>query len=114
MSDCIFCKIANKQVPSTIVCEDEHAVAFRDLKPMASTHVLVVPKKHIKDLREAEPQDEQLLGHLLTMAAEVAKMDGVSESGFRVVINAGPDAGQSVDHLHVHVLGGRHLSWPPG
>lgn len=114
MSDCIFCKIAAKQVPATIVCEDEQAVAFRDLNPQASTHVLIVPKRHIRDLREAQSHDEPLLGHLLTMAAGVARLDGVSESGYRVVVNAGPDAGQSVDHLHVHVLGGRRLSWPPG
>jgi len=114
VSGCIFCRIASKEVPSTIVWEDERAVAFRDANPKAPLHVLVVPRQHIVDLRAAAEEDEPLLGHLMWVAAQVAKQEGVSETGFRVVVNAGPNAGQSVDHLHVHLLGGRALGWPPG
>jgi histidine triad (HIT) family protein len=114
VTDCIFCKIAKGDITANVVLQDELAVAFRDLDPKAPTHILVIPKQHIRDLRAAQGDDEALLGHLMIMAAEAARIDGLLESGFRVVVNAGPDAGQSVDHLHVHVLGGRRLSWPPG
>jgi histidine triad (HIT) family protein len=110
--DCIFCKIVAKKVPSTPVMEDEHAVAFRDLHPGAPTHVLVVPRKHVVNLNDAD--DAELLGRLLFMAREVAKKEGIAEKGYRIAINNGAGVGQSVFHLHLHVLGGRAMSWPPG
>lgn len=114
-SDCIFCKIARKEIPAEIVYEDENAVAFKDINPVAPVHVLVIPKKHIASLNEADPiEDVHLLGHLLLVAKRVADLLGISESGYRIVINTGPDAGQAVFHLHVHVIGGRQMQWPPG
>lgn len=112
MSDCIFCKIVAKELPSTTVLENEHAVAFRDLHPGAPTHVLVVPRAHFVNLNDAP--DAELLGHLLLMARDVAKKEGLAERGYRIAINNGAGVGQSVFHLHLHVLGGRAMSWPPG
>ncbi len=109
----IFQKIIDKEIPAEIVFEDDRCLAFKDIGPQAPTHVLVIPKKPIRSLAEAEADDESLLGHLLLVAAQVARELGL-EDGFRVVANAGPDGGQSVDHLHLHVLGGRKLTWPPG
>jgi histidine triad (HIT) family protein len=114
MADNIFAKIIAKQIPAKIVYEDDRALAFRDIGPKAPVHVLIVPKKDIARVSEAAAADEPLLGHLLTVAAEVARREGVDESGYRLVINKGPDAGESVPHLHVHLLGGRPLAWPPG
>jgi histidine triad (HIT) family protein len=111
---CLFCKIIAKEVPSKAVAENEHAYAFHDIHPGAPTHVLVIPKKHITGLHEATPEDAAVLGQLLLMARDVAEQLGLHEKGYRVVVNNGPDAGQSVFHLHVHVLGGRKLAWPPG
>ncbi|PTX97270.1 histidine triad nucleotide-binding protein [Verrucomicrobia bacterium LW23] len=110
----IFEKIIARQIPADIVYEDDRALAFRDISPQAPKHILVIPKKVIPRLAAAQPEDEQLLGHLLLTAAKVARAEGVSESGFRIVANCGPDAGESVPHLHIHVLGGRQLAWPPG
>ena len=112
MSDnCIFCKIANKEIPSKFVYEDEQVVAFNDLNPVAPTHVLIVPKEHRLNLSQYEEKDEQLLGHILTVAAHIARELGLEESGYRVITNAGPDAGQSVMHTHFHLLGGRKLNF---
>jgi histidine triad (HIT) family protein len=114
MSDNIFRKIIAKEIPAKIVYEDDRALAFRDIGPKAPVHILVIPKKEIARISEATDGDEPLLGHLLTVAAEVARREGVDASGYRLVINKGPHAGESVPHLHVHLLGGRPLAWPPG
>ena len=113
MSDCIFCKIANKEIESDIVYEDDRVVAFNDINPHAPVHVLVIPKKHIVGVAEARDKDAELMGHLQLVAAMLAKEKGIAE-GYRIVVNSGPLAGQSVMHLHYHLLGGRRLNWPPG
>ena len=112
--DCIFCKIASGDMDSDLVYEDEDCVAFRDINPQAPTHILVIPRKHLVGLAEAEAADGALLGKLLLVAAEIAGDEGLDESGYRVVVNWGRDAGMAVNHLHIHVLGGRPMSWPPG
>src|SRR5690606_21474500 len=109
----LFQKIADREIPATIVYEDALCVAFRDIDPKAPTHILVVPRKPIPSLNDLTEDDEQLVGHLHVVAAQLAKKEGLS-SGYRTVFNCGPDAGQSVDHIHLHLLGGRHLAWPPG
>ena len=114
MADCIFCRLAGGEIPARIAYQDERAVAFHDLSPQAPTHVLVIPREHVANLAAATPEQEALLGHLLLVAQRVARQEGVEDSGYRVAINIGPHAGQSVDHLHVHVLGGRAMTWPPG
>ncbi len=114
MSDCLFCKIGSGQIPSKVVMQDDEVLAFEDLNPQAPVHVLVIPKLHIGDLTEAATGDQALLGRLLKTATLVAKKKGITESGYRVVANTGRGAGQSVFHLHLHVLGGRHMAWPPG
>ena len=111
---CLFCKIANKEIPATIAYEDEDAVAFHDINPAAPKHVLVIPRKHIASLTDMTDADTPLLGKLLAVARRVAEAEGLTGSGFRVVLNTGPHAGQSVFHVHVHVLGGRLMAWPPG
>lgn len=111
---CLFCRIAAKEVPATIVTEDEYALAFRDIHPAAPTHVLVIPKKHVSSVAGADDEDAMLLGRLMLMARDVAKADGLDATGYRLVTNNGDDAGQSVHHVHVHVLGGRPMAWPPG
>jgi len=113
MAGCIFCDVVEGKIPAKFVHEDHLAVAFHDVSPKAPTHVLVIPRQHLSDLDDADPGQELLLGHLLLVAKEVAGKEGLS-GGYRVVINRGVDGGQSVDHLHVHVLGGRALTWPPG
>src|SRR5437764_6996253 len=113
-ADCIFCKIAAGEIPAKKVLDEPDLVAFHDLAPKAPTHVLIIPREHIGNLAAAAPGHEALLGRLLLAACRVAAATGVDTSGFRVALNVGPDAGQSVDHLHVHVLGGRSLGWPPG
>jgi len=112
VADCLFCKIAEGETPATVVSQDEHFVAFRDIDPQAPTHVLVIPRQHIASLNEAT--DTALMGRLLMFARSVAAAEGVSESGYRVVLNTNADGGQSVFHVHAHVLGGRALRWPPG
>ena len=114
MSECIFCKIAAGEIPARKVLDEPALVAFHDLHPGAPTHVLIIPREHIPNMAAATPEHEGLMGRLLLAAPRVAAALGVRDSGFRVAINAGPDAGQSVDHLHLHVLGGRSLGWPPG
>lgn len=108
---CLFCKIVKKEIPSNIVEEDEHFVAFRDINPQAPTHVLVIPKEHIANISEAD--EAEALGKLFKKACDIARQERL-HNGFRVVVNTGDDGGQTVHHLHVHVLGGRRLSWPPG
>ena len=110
----LFEKIIARQIPADIVYEDDLVLAFRDIKPHAPTHVLIVPKKVIPRIGEAQPEDEKLLGHLMLKAAEVAKQLGLQTTGYRLVINNGPHAGESVPHLHCHILGGREFAWPPG
>jgi histidine triad (HIT) family protein len=112
--NCLFCRIAEGEIPAEVVYQDEQAVAFRDINPQAPTHFLVIPREHIESLDEASQRDEAPLGHLLRVAARLANSEGLSESGYRTVINTGAGAGQSVFHLHLHVLGGRTLNWPPG
>jgi histidine triad (HIT) family protein len=114
MSKTLFEKIIAREVPAAIIYEDDLVVAFRDIKPQAPTHVLIVPRKPITRIAEATPEDQRVLGHLLLKAAEVANKLGLTQSGFRLVFNNGPDAGEAVPHLHCHILGGRHMSWPPG
>ena len=113
MDDCLFCKIAARQTPAKLVYEDETVVAFEDIHPQSPVHVLVVPRKHLPSLREVTPEDEPLLGHLFAVAAQLAR-DRKIEKGFRTVVNNGSWAGQSVYHLHVHLMGGRVFHWPPG
>lgn len=113
MSKTIFERICAKEIPATLVYEDEHVVAFRDINPQAPVHVLIVPRRPIPRLADATPADQPLLGHLLMKAAEVAKSLGLT-NGYRLVINSGPDGGESVPHLHCHLLGGRAMAWPPG
>jgi histidine triad (HIT) family protein len=110
----IFTKIIAREIPADIVFEDDRCVAFRDVHPQAPVHLLVIPKKEISRVAATELSDEPLLGHLIRVAQMVAKQEGLHESGFRLVINNGPDGGESVPHLHVHVLGGRAMKWPPG
>jgi histidine triad (HIT) family protein len=115
---CLFCKIIEGEIPSTPVYQDELAYAFADINPKAPVHVLIVPREHIGSLSEAGPIDtgsaeRALLGHLLLAAAEIARKKGLA-NGYRVVVNSGPDGGQTVDHLHLHLLGGRMMTWPPG
>lgn len=113
MSDaCIFCRIAAGTIPATLVACNDHAVAFRDLHPQAPSHLLVIPRRHVSSLAEATDAAE--LGALLLLAAEVARSEGLAETGYRVVANTGNDGGQTVHHLHLHVLGGRTMHWPPG
>jgi histidine triad (HIT) family protein len=113
MNDCLFCRIIRGQMPAKKVYEDEDSYAFEDINPQGPTHVLVVPKRHIRGLKEAKPDDAEALGHCQLVAAEIARQRGI-EDGYRTVINVGPRAGQSVFHLHVHLIGGRPLHWPPG
>ena len=110
----IFAKIINREIPADIVYEDEQCLAFRDIHPQAPVHVLLIPKKPLPRLAAAQMEDEALLGHLLLTARSLATKLGLAESGFRVVINNGRDGGETVPHLHVHLLGGRPLAWPPG
>ena len=110
----LFEKICDKEIPATLVFEDERCVAFRDVSPQAPLHILVIPRKAVPRIGLAVAEDEALLGHLLLTAAKVAQSEGVADSGYRLVINHGPDGGESVPHLHVHLLGGRQMMWPPG
>lgn len=114
MSDCVFCAIAAGDVPATTVLETERVLAFRDIDPQAPTHVLVIPKAHHADIGELAAADHELLGEVIMTGRRVAEAEGVAETGYRVVFNTGPHAGQAVPHVHGHVLGGRSLDWPPG
>jgi len=113
-SGCLFCAIAEKRIPASIVYEDDRAVAFRDIRPQAPVHVLIIPRRHISSLGAVREEDRDLVGHLHRVANEIARRESISRSGYRLVANCGPDAGLAVDHLHFHLLGGRPLGWPPG
>ena len=113
-SDCLFCKIIAKEIPSKTVYEDDQAVAFEDINPQAPTHILVLPRKHIAGLNDLAAADAALVGHLHLVAAKLARERGIADSGYRTVLNTGRGAGQSVFHLHLHLLGGRGMRWPPG
>jgi histidine triad (HIT) family protein len=114
MADCIFCRIAKKEVPSDILLETEDLVAFRDINPQAPTHIVLIPRRHIAKLLDLEAGDDALIGKLLRAANDLARKQGIAERGFRLVANCNREAGQSVDHLHFHLLGGRPMRWPPG
>jgi histidine triad (HIT) family protein len=110
--DCLFCRIVRKEIPAKLVAEDEHCIAFRDINPQAPLHVLVIPREHVSSLDEA--RDPELLGRLSLMAADIARREGVADSGYRTVMNTNSAAGQTVFHVHLHLLGGRSMHWPPG
>jgi histidine triad (HIT) family protein len=112
--DCLFCKIVEGNVPASIVHRDEHLVAFKDINPQAPLHVLIVPRRHIDSLNALGPEDDDLVGEMIRRAAAIARDHGVADTGYRTVFNCNADAGQTVFHIHLHVLGGRSLSWPPG
>jgi histidine triad (HIT) family protein len=114
MSECLFCKIVERTIPAPLVYEDELVVAFDDINPQAPTHTLVIPRKHVTSIAELQDSDVQLLGRLMLAGNKIAKLKGIDDAGFRLVVNTGAHGGQSVFHLHLHVLGGRHLVWPPG
>ncbi|MDA8213974.1 MAG: histidine triad nucleotide-binding protein [Nitrospiraceae bacterium] len=114
MSDCIFCKIIDKKIPARIVYEDEHALAFEDVNPQAPVHTLVIPRKHIPTLLDIKEEDNNLIGHLVKVANKIANDKGIAERGFRIVTNCNPESGQTVYHIHLHILGGRQMHWPPG
>jgi histidine triad (HIT) family protein len=113
-NDCMFCRIIAGEIPSTKVYEDATAYAFRDINPQAPTHVLIIPKEHIESLNDASQSDEALLGHLMRLAPKIANQEGIAENGYRTLINTGAESGQTVSHIHVHLLGGRPMAWPPG
>ncbi|HET7726132.1 MAG TPA: histidine triad nucleotide-binding protein [Candidatus Limnocylindrales bacterium] len=114
MSDCLFCRIVRGEIPSERVHDDDVVIAFRDIAPRAPTHVLVIPREHIESAADLTEAHGALLGRLFAVAADVARREGIEQGGYRIVTNVGPDAGQSVPHLHLHVLGGRPMTWPPG
>jgi histidine triad (HIT) family protein len=115
MADCLFCKLVAGQIPATIVKRSDDMLAFRDIDPKAPTHLLVIPTRHVPAVRDANgAEGERLLGRLLRFTSQLATEQGLDAKGYRIVTNTGPDAGQSVDHLHLHLLGGRRLTWPPG
>ena len=111
---CLFCKIIDKEIPSKIVYEDEHVLAFEDLSPQAPVHILIVPKKHISTTLDIKDEDNELIGRMFQAANAIAKEKGIDEKGFRTVINCNREAGQTVFHIHLHLLGGRAMHWPPG
>jgi len=113
-TECIFCRIAAGEIPAQVVREDEHTIAFRDINPQAPTHVLVIPKRHVPAVDALDDQDAELIGRVVLAARLVARQEGIARSGYRLVMNNGPAAGQTVDHVHMHVLGGRQMDWPPG
>lgn len=114
MSDCVFCKIIEKKMPARIIYEDESVLAFDDINPQAPVHVLVISKRHIPTPLDIKAEDSVLVHHLLMIANKIAMGRGIAERGFRLVVNCNPDGGQTVYHLHLHILGGRRMHWPPG
>jgi histidine triad (HIT) family protein len=114
MDTCLFCKIIRREIPAKFVYEDDDMVAFEDIKPEAPTHVLIVPKRHIESLTVLEPDDDRTVGALVRRAAAIAKDRGIAAGGFRTVFNTNRDAGQTVFHIHLHLIGGRRMTWPPG
>jgi histidine triad (HIT) family protein len=111
---CIFCKIASGQAPASIVYKDEQVTAFRDTHPVAPTHILIIPNRHIDSINEAVPEDEALLGHLFVIARKIAETEAIHENGYRLIVNTGAHGGQTVGHLHMHVIGGQHVKYPMG
>lgn len=114
MNDCLFCKIASGTIPAKVIYQDDQVLVFEDINPQAPIHLLVIPRQHLDSLEQAEAGDVPLLGHLMSTCAKVARHAGIAETGYRVVVNTGVQGGQTVSHIHLHVLGGRHLAWPPG
>jgi len=111
---CLFCKIISGEIPGTIVHRDDQATAFRDINPAGPTHILIVPNRHIASINELGAGDEQLVGHLFTVAGQLAKSEGIDQNGYRLIANAGPDAGQTIFHIHVHMIGGQPMKHPMG
>jgi len=114
MEECIFCKIANKMIPASIVYEDEQIIAFNDIHPQAPSHILLIPKEHFASLNDLPEEKKDILSELLLKARQIAEEQGIAQSGFRIVLNTQKDSGQEVFHIHFHLLGGRRMSWPPG
>jgi histidine triad (HIT) family protein len=114
MSNCLFCKIVNREIPADIVYEDDRVLAFNDINPQAPSHVLVIPKRHVTSLNDLGPDDDALIGEVVRRAAAIASDRGLATGGFRTVFNTGRDGGQTVFHIHLHLLGGRAMTWPPG
>ena len=114
MNDCLFCRIINRQIPGSIVYEDDRVLAFNDINPQAPTHVLLIPKRHIPSLNDLTPDDDAIVGELARRAGAIAKERGIADAGYRTVFNTNRDAGQTVFHIHLHLLGGRPMTWPPG
>ena len=114
MNDCLFCKIANGTIPAKMVYEDDMVVAFDDINPQAPHHKIIIPRKHIATINDAEASDSQLIGHMVHVAANLAKKLNIAEPGYRIVMNCNAQAGQTVFHIHFHLLGGRQMTWPPG
>jgi histidine triad (HIT) family protein len=114
VADCLFCRIVAGTIPATLVHQDEHLVAFRDINPQAPMHVLIVPRRHVASLNELTESDDQIVGEMVRRAAAIARSNGFADRGYRTVFNCNAEAGQTVFHIHLHVLGGRPLAWPPG
>lgn len=114
MSDCLFCKIVSREIPCDKIYENDKLIAFRDIDPKAPTHILVIPKKHISSINELEISDQNLAGEILLAAKEIARIENIESSGYRTIFNTNNDGGQTVYHIHMHVMGGRQLHWPPG
>jgi histidine triad (HIT) family protein len=112
--DCLFCRIASGEIPANVVLETPHLLAFRDINPQAPTHILIIPREHVPSVSEMSEGQAQLMGRLFLAARDLAREEGIQEAGYRMVVNAGPDAGQTVFHVHMHLLGGRGMGWPPG
>lgn len=113
-ANCLFCKIVSGEIPGTIVHKDDHSTAFRDINPVAPTHILIVPNRHIDSVNTLESGDEQLMGHLIRVAGQLAKSEGIDQTGYRVIVNTGRDGGQTVLHLHIHLIGGHKMKHPMG
>ena len=114
MPDCLFCRVAAGEIPASIVYEDARLIAFKDINPQAPTHILVIPRQHIASLNDLGPEDDALVGEMTRRAAAIAKEEGLAERGYRLLLNCNADAGQTVFHIHLHLVGGRRLGWPPG
>jgi histidine triad (HIT) family protein len=114
MTDCLFCKIVENKIPAKILYEDDKVIAFRDINPQAPVHILVIPRQHLATLNAVETQHNALIGHMISSAQRLAEIEGVADSGYRLVMNCNSDGGQTVYHIHLHLLGGRSLHWPPG
>ena len=112
--DCLFCRIVDEDIPADVVYQSDAAIAFRDINPQAPTHVLIIPRRHVSTINDLNAGDEELVGNLVLAAKEIARQEGLADNGYRVVMNCGEEAGQSVFHIHLHLLGGRMLNWPPG